>query len=163
MSVCTSPLLFITIVSRYESLILLLSIVKIKLGCKVFISSWTFVRSSSDFVNRMKQSSKKYLKFSPKYVLKSKSKTSSIFYRVFLLDIQVQELHISVWISCPFQSLLSARSTYHWNKNNCFLKWIWFLRAEILSIALLATPVETFSTSILRLLSQDHGKYSCKG
>ena len=37
MSVCTSPLLLITIVSRNESLILLLSIVKFKLGCKVFI------------------------------------------------------------------------------------------------------------------------------
>ena len=37
MSVYTSPLLFITIVSRNESLILLLSIVKFKLGCKVFI------------------------------------------------------------------------------------------------------------------------------
>ena len=36
MSVCTFPLLFITIVSRNESLILLLSIVKFKLGCKVY-------------------------------------------------------------------------------------------------------------------------------
>ena len=63
------------------------------------------------FLNRMKQSSKKRLKFSSMYVLNFKSKTFQLFYSVFLLDIQVQELNILVRISCPLQSLLSARNT----------------------------------------------------